>query len=210
MSDQVRRDLEFRKAFQPAPGLVCPKLQPKLTNIVEEHLVWDKQELANFSKGIECEGSKVFRRRGSDEEVVASAKFPLRVGLPAKMEPGLLQVVCFAKEENSGHLELVYSNVHFLPKLPSTNPKPPPESKVPGVLILLIESLSRVNAEQQLPQTVQVLRLIYNATLLRGLTKVGDNTFPNLVALLTGVWVGGRDGKGEEERQEEGGKDGER
>ena len=165
--------------------------------------MWDEQELANFSKGIECEGSKVFRRRGSDEEVVASAKFSLQVGLPFKMDPGLLQVVCFAKD---GPREVVYSNVHFLPKLPSTNPKPPPESKVPGVLILLIESLSRVNAEEQLPQTVQVLRLMYNATLLHGLTKVGDNTFPNLVALLTGVWVGRRDGKGQEGGHEEDGK----
>ena len=127
MSVQVRRDLEFRKAFQPPPGLVCPKLQPKLTNILEEHLVWDEQELANFSKGIECEGSKVFRRRGSDEEVVASAKFPLQVGLPFKMDPGLLQVVCFAKDSQR---EVVYSNVHFLPKLPPTNPKPPPRSPI--------------------------------------------------------------------------------
>ena len=202
MRAQVRRDLEFRKAFQPPPQLVCPKLQPKLTSILEEQLVWDKQELANFSsKVLECEGSKVFRRRGSDEEVFTSATFPLKVGLPFKMEPGLLQVVCFAKEEeSSGRRELVYSNVHFLPKLPtSTNPKQPPaETKVPGVIILLIESLSRVNGEHQLPKTVQVLRLIYNATLLRGLTKVGDNTFPNLVALLTGVWVGRRDGKGQE------------
>ena len=70
----------------------------------------------------------------------------------------------------------------------------------------LIESLSRVNAEEQLPQTVQVLRLMYNATLLHGLTKVGDNTFPNLVALLTGIWVGRRDGKGQEGGQDEDGK----
>ena len=156
------------------------------------------------SKVLECEGSKVFRRRGSDEELVNSAKFLLEVGLPFKMEPGLLQVVCFTKEDSRGRRELVYSNIHFLPKLP-TNLKPPPaETKVPGVFILLIESLSRVNGERQLPKTVQVLRMLYNATLLHGLTKVGDNTFPNLVALLTGVWVGRRDGKGQEgEGQEE-------
>ena len=153
MSDQVRRDLEFRKAFQSPPGLVCPTLQPKLTNILEEHLVWDEQELTNFSQGIECEGSKVFRRRGSDEEVVASARFPLQVGLPFKMDPGMLQVVCFAKE-NISQRELVYSNVHFLPKLPSTNPKPPPESKVPGVLILLIESLSS-RVRQKCPKCME-------------------------------------------------------
>ena len=28
--------------------------------------------------------------------------------------------------------------------------------------------------------------------------KVGDNTFPNLLALLTGLWAGERDGKGSE------------
>ena len=171
--------------------------------------MWNKQELANISKGIiECKGNKVFRRRRSDEDVVPSATFPLQVGFPFKVEPGLLQVVCFAREEGSSQQELIYSNVHFLPKLSDKSQKPTLESeseKPPGVLILLIESLSRVNGEQQLPQTIQVLRLIYNATLLRGLTKVGDNTFPNLVALLTGVWVGGRDGKGRDGAEEAGG-----
>ena len=28
--------------------------------------------------------------------------------------------------------------------------------------------------------------------------KVGDNTFPNLLALLTGLWAGERDGTGSE------------
>ena len=31
--------------------------------------------------------------------------------------------------------------------------------------------------------------------------KVGDNTFPNLLALLTGLWAGQRDGTGSETEQ---------
>ena len=30
------------------------------------------------------------------------------------------------------------------------------------------------------------------------MVKVGDNTFPNLLALLTGLWAGERDGTGSE------------
>ena len=106
----------------------------------------------------------------------------------------MLQVLCFVNDV-AGRQQLVYSYIHLLTKLPPSNPKTPTEARLPGVLILLIESLARVNGEKQLPQTVRVLRELYNATFLRGLTKVGDNTFPNLVALLTGHRVGGRGGK---------------
>ena len=34
-----------------------------------------------------------------------------------------------------------------------------------------------------------------------GMMKVGDNTFPNLLALLTGLWAGQRDGTGSETEQ---------
>ena len=165
--------------------------------------MWNKQELANISKRLKCQGSKVLRRKGSDTDVVYSAAFPLHVGLPFKIEnseSAMLQVLCFVKD-NAGRQELMYSYIHLLTKLPSSNHKPLTEDKLPGVLILLIESLARVNGEKQLPQTVRVLRELYNATLLRGLTKVGDNTFPNLVALLTGHGVGRRGGKEHEGEQ---------
>ena len=82
------------------------------------------------------------------------------------------------------------------------------------MLLLLVESLSRVNARVQLPRTVAVLRDLYNSTFLNGeqlsssqypthtlssgLVKVGDNTFPNLLTLLTGLFAGERDGSGAE------------
>ena len=72
----------------------------------------------------------------------------------------MLQVLCFVNDV-AGRQELVYSYIHLLTKLPPSNPKPPTEDKLPGVLILLIESLPRVNGEKQLPQTVRVLSLIH-------------------------------------------------
>ena len=37
-----------------------------------------------------------------------------------------------------------------------------------------------------------------HSTLSPGLVKVGDNTFPNLLTLLTGLFAGERDGSGAE------------
>ncbi|KFM73443.1 hypothetical protein X975_11082, partial [Stegodyphus mimosarum] len=58
-----------------------------------------------------------------------------------------------------------------------------------NVLILGIDSLSRLSFMRQLPKTYQFLTKKLNAFILRGLTKVGDNTFPNLIAMLTGKSV---------------------
>ena len=46
--------------------------------------------------------------------------------------------------------------------------------------------------------------------LILGLMKVGDNTFPNLLALLTGLWAGERDGTGSETEEFKGNGDSDR
>ncbi|KAI4464208.1 hypothetical protein MML48_3g00011732 [Holotrichia oblita] len=54
-----------------------------------------------------------------------------------------------------------------------------------NVLILGIDSVSRLNFHRQMPKTSAALRKIKTVELL-GYNKVGDNTFPNLIPVLTG------------------------
>ena len=58
-------------------------------------------------------------------------------------------------------------------------------SRPRSVLLLLVESLSRVNARVQLPRTVAVLRDLYNSTFLNGetLIEVITNTLELSTAL---------------------------
>ncbi|XP_054923740.1 uncharacterized protein [Dermacentor andersoni] len=56
----------------------------------------------------------------------------------------------------------------------------------PNVLIFGLDSVSRLSMMRFLPKTYDYLVTQLNAVVFRGMNKVGDNTFPNLLALLTG------------------------
>ena len=53
------------------------------------------------------------------------------------------------------------------------------------MLLLLVESLSRVNARVQLPRTVAVLRDLYNSTFLNGEQMI--EVITNTLELTTGL-----------------------
>ncbi|OWF55442.1 hypothetical protein KP79_PYT20939 [Mizuhopecten yessoensis] len=56
----------------------------------------------------------------------------------------------------------------------------------PSVLIFGIDSVSQLTAKRLLPNTLNYLERSLGAHLFQGYTKVAENTFPNLVALLSG------------------------
>ncbi|XP_060064811.1 uncharacterized protein LOC132545152 [Ylistrum balloti] len=55
-----------------------------------------------------------------------------------------------------------------------------------SVLVLGIDSLSRNGALRKLPKTMKYFEDVLGGISFKGYTKVGENTFPNLVPLLTG------------------------
>jgi len=55
-----------------------------------------------------------------------------------------------------------------------------------NVIMLGIDSVSRLNMHRELPLTMQALKAAGAVSLL-GYNKVADNTFPNLMPLLTGL-----------------------
>ncbi|KAK9728291.1 Protein of unknown function (DUF229) [Popillia japonica] len=67
-------------------------------------------------------------------------------------------------------------------------PIPPLKTSEPklNVLIIGIDSVSRLNFHRQMPKTSAALKKIKAVELL-GYNKVGDNTFPNLMPVLTGL-----------------------
>ncbi|XP_052820500.1 uncharacterized protein LOC128246351 [Mya arenaria] len=57
-----------------------------------------------------------------------------------------------------------------------------------SVILFGIDSVSRSSAIRRLPKTMEILRDM-QAYDFKGYTKVGENTFPNLIPLLTGLNV---------------------
>lgn len=62
------------------------------------------------------------------------------------------------------------------------------EPKMPSVLIISVDSLSRLNLIRSMPTTYHLLKS-RGFMSLDGYTKVADNTFPNVVPILTGMFV---------------------
>ncbi len=92
----------------------------------------------------------------------------------------------------------VYENTHFW--FPLTNyihnfisnssPQESKNIKKPSVLILVIESLSRINYLRFMTKTKESLEKFGHVVYMKGLTKLADNSFPNMIPFLTGkrVW----------------------
>ncbi|XP_023214380.1 uncharacterized protein LOC111617303 [Centruroides sculpturatus] len=55
-----------------------------------------------------------------------------------------------------------------------------------SVMIIGVDSVSRLNMHRQLPKTLEYLKTNMDAIEMYGYNKVGDNTFPNLIPLLSG------------------------
>ncbi|XP_008475501.1 uncharacterized protein LOC103512515 [Diaphorina citri] len=70
--------------------------------------------------------------------------------------------------------------------LPVPRPPDPPEPEY-SVLVVGIDAVSRQNFLRQMSRTYKYLDTHYELVDMRGYNKIGDNTFPNLVAALTGM-----------------------
>ncbi|UYV61499.1 hypothetical protein LAZ67_1005070 [Cordylochernes scorpioides] len=57
----------------------------------------------------------------------------------------------------------------------------------PSVLLIGLDSISRLNFQRNLPETYKFLVEDLNPTILYGYHVVGENSYPNLAALLTGT-----------------------
>jgi len=83
----------------------------------------------------------------------------------------------------------IYKDYHgFIPKLkevPSHVNHSTDSSQV-NVVIIGLDSLSRLNMIRKMPKTYEYLTETLNAFPMYGYNKVGLNTFPNLIPLLTG------------------------
>lgn len=86
----------------------------------------------------------------------------------------------------------LYSNVHaaIVPTINVTAKivafhDTPPEQQLLSVLIIGVDSISRLNMMRVLPNTREYL-LNTNWLEMKTFNKIGDNTFPNLMAILTG------------------------
>ena len=93
-------------------------------------------------------------------------------------ESDFIEITCHHSVSKQTYID-IFS--HIQPKM---EPDPDVDSKW-NIAIIGIDSLSYLNAIRQLPKSMKKLQ-DSDALIFKGANKVGENTFPNLVGLLTG------------------------
>ncbi|XP_076184118.1 uncharacterized protein LOC143155365 [Ptiloglossa arizonensis] len=99
----------------------------------------------------------------------------------------------FVKIKCSRDNEVVYKDYHaFLPRFRSVEQKYEKtkasiaNSDYLSLLIVGLDSVSRLNFHRMMPKTIEALQKL-GAVEMLGYTKVADNTYPNLVPVLSGL-----------------------
>lgn len=108
----------------------------------------------------------------------------IEVTLPVKVPHDFFRIRCYKKNGNSIIYETLAESVYVTDK--DVNPKGNERPFKYSVLMFGIDSTSRLSALRKLPKTYEYLTKTLGAHVFRGYMKVGDNTFPNLVPVLTG------------------------
>ncbi|KAJ8938629.1 hypothetical protein NQ314_011409 [Rhamnusium bicolor] len=148
-----------------------------------------KENEVHYSSGSElyCCYRYVTRKGSIDEPDVGISLTDCRhFSNSVQLEGDIVMVECYNKTT------LVYENVHNpiiisnLSKKKISQRAPPSYVTPISVLIVVIDSISRLNLERTMPNTKNVL-LANGFTEFVGYNKIDDNTFPNFAALLSGL-----------------------
>ncbi|XP_077519495.1 uncharacterized protein LOC144129324 [Amblyomma americanum] len=185
--------------YRKVADFVCPgrpsflHVRPNAVLTVDETLLWRHYKLKRSQ--IKCTFREVFRDASApahmvDERYNLSAPKPLNFGHPLEAYHAIVN--CF-----HNHQEVLVQHIPLVPVLPDLERKlerlqrASENSEVPNLNVLLVgvDSISNLNFERHMPRTKTFLKDILGAVQLHGYTKIGDNTFPNIVALLTGHFL---------------------
>ncbi|XP_014478819.1 PREDICTED: uncharacterized protein LOC106746589 isoform X2 [Dinoponera quadriceps] len=173
--------------------LVCdhgnlPLIDSNNTALFVNPLAWN--EFYNKSKGISCCWRSFWRTKDQDNAVTYDKEcHPFKDSCTVSAE--------FVKVECSRNSKMIYKDYFaFLPRKPSvedrckqTFNKMDTENDRLSILVIGLDSVSRLNFHRMMPMTVKALQSL-GAVEMLGYTKVADNTYPNLVPVLSGLSAG--------------------
>lgn len=186
-------DPQVRQYLYTSPVIQCGQPQLYLTYLDSDGFIHlNKTTIRNSGhkeSDYECHYSEIFRTNKSDNNFSLGIVQMFRETEKIRSSTFVL-VRCYLKKA-----ELVYETGHAY--------VPPPSAELnevsrrqgyddinrPSVLIFGLDSMSRLNVIRQLPRTYHFLTNVLDAIVFTGMTKTGDNTFPNMMALLSGINV---------------------
>lgn len=192
-------DKEVRAFVKTISHVPCSKLPP-LTTIVKhdgysEIKVNAKATKSYSPNGVSCCYSVITRTpkanvKRPDDSISISECHPFN-GLSVNISTEFVLVKCVTRNRRKE----VYKNAHAVvnirqeirERLRENQIKSSASNEQPlSVLMVGVDSISRLNSLRTLPKTVNYLNT-EGWVELRGYNKIADNTYPNLMAVLTGI-----------------------
>ncbi|VDI10389.1 Hypothetical predicted protein [Mytilus galloprovincialis] len=126
---------------------------------------------------VNCSSQNIIRETENDNEVLF--KSPVWFSKSSKLTSDFIKVQCY---DYSGNL--LYERLHY--HIHKSVKKFTSDENRFSVLLLGIDGMSRLAAIRELPKTLKYLQDTLQGHILKGYAKVGENTFPNMVAFLAG------------------------
>ena len=175
----------IRHIYTKLPPVRCPG-KPPLTYVRKRTVFVNQTALKqNYSNDLSfCFCQSITRRQGSDDHYNISRGIRFLSSIFARSE--FLKIECFDNGNNT-----IDTNYHTIvirkrPQFSShdTNTTADRAGRL-SLLLLGVDSVSRMNHIRQFTKTRSLLEAM-EAVELTGYNKVGDNTFANIVPLLTG------------------------
>ncbi|XP_046398818.1 uncharacterized protein LOC124165440 isoform X2 [Ischnura elegans] len=186
-------DPSILQYIRPWQKILCGQTQPYLTYVDSDGFI--RRNISGIkSSGIpnvdlQCAYQDIERGNHTDNRV--RLRPPLIFNEPEILLSEFVVVKCYQLPYG----RLVYETAHaYVPSLASKGLKPiahefedRSKPNQPSVFILVFDSMSRLNFINQLPKTYNFLTNILKAHIFKGLTKTGDNTYPNMMPMLSGM-----------------------
>lgn len=175
--------------FDPNMIAMMHKVKPFECDLTPEVAFIDDENLLQFNTtaadiqglnldSITCMCSEIIRHRKDDDHVDWSEGVACKAG--TKMKSDFFHIQC--EVNGKPIMKSILTNIY---RLTNKSYKTHGPDKY-NVILFGIDSNSRSNAMRLLPKTFKYLTKDLQGIDMKGFMKVGDNTLPNLVALLTG------------------------
>ncbi|XP_050522148.1 uncharacterized protein LOC126894884 isoform X2 [Daktulosphaira vitifoliae] len=130
------------------------------------------------SNGLKCNYQEIYRPKNDDFHVIYGPQIPIIDLHEPQTDFVFVSCVNFIGLT-------VYSNFHAYARRRPEVRKFKNHDEL-GVAVIGIDSISRLNFMRQMPKSYNFLTKEIDGDVMYGFTKVGENTFPNVIPMLTG------------------------
>ncbi|XP_059474303.1 uncharacterized protein LOC132195978 isoform X2 [Neocloeon triangulifer] len=182
-------DPSIAKYIKSWPKINCGKPQPPLTYLDERGFLHINQTAVSERRipwaRLTCSYQKIIRQENEDSKFTLG---PHKIFVQPEILPHEFCVVkCSLFPRSKVIYETGYAQVKDVTQTLANSSQRAWKNCRVNVLIIVLDSMSRLNFIRQLPKTYKFLVESLGSVVMQGLTKVGDNTYPNMLSMLSGL-----------------------